>query len=320
MSLGLWGGPTDDELVAQAEAALDEIAALGATDVALVVAWGQRDVRAAEVAPSSVTVSDEVIRAAIDAAHARGLRVLVFPILVLEVVRTGEWRGTLRPRDADAWWSSYERFVLHHARLAADAGAAALSIGSELGSTEAWRDRWFHLISRVEKVFTGELGYSANWDHYEHPSFWKRLDWIGVTGYFELTRDDDATTKALTDAWAAPRDALLAFADGLGKPLVLTEVGYPSVDGGAVRPWDYGRDGDGDLEEQRRAFAALAAAWDGTALAGVYVWEWGHAQYTPKDKPAAKVLRCWWAATRRSSPSATSGSPARSARPTPTTR
>ncbi|MBP6844077.1 MAG: hypothetical protein KA201_10065, partial [Kofleriaceae bacterium] len=58
-----------------------------------------------------------------------------------------------------------------------------------------------------------------------------------------------------------------------------------------------------DLEEQRRAFAALAAAWAGEpALAGLFVWEWSGAGgaddggYTPRGKPAACELRAWFAA------------------------
>jgi hypothetical protein len=302
ISLGLWpsSGVDDAARIADAEARLDEIAALGATDVALVVAWRQHDVASSSIAAGPGTASDDVVRAAIRAARARGLRVLVFPIVELEVVAPGAWRGTLAPRDRGAWWSSYEGFVLHYAQLAADEGAEALSIGSELGSTETWRDRWFHLASRVARVFHGELTYSANWDHFTHVSFAARLDWIGVTGYFELTKDAHADEDALADAWKAPRDQLLAWAKEAGKPLVITEIGWPSVDGGVVHPWDYTADGAVDLEEQRRAFRAFARAWGDGALGGAYVWEWsgpGGAQdrgYTPRDKPAECVLASWY--------------------------
>ncbi len=276
---------------------------LGATDVALVVAWGQRDVHADRVARGPVTVGDEVLIAALEHAAAAGLRVTVFPILILDKTGPGQWRGTLAPRDRDRWWTSYETFIVAYAELAAAHGAAALVIGSELGSTETWRDRWFHLISRVERVFDGDLIYSANWDHFTHVSFAARLDVLGVTGYFELTRDHDASVAELTRAWAAPRGRLLAAAAERGVPLWLTEVGYPSMDGGAARPWDYTRDAGVDLDEQRRAFAALAAAWgDQPGLAGLFVWEWApeggprDRGYTPRGKPAEAELRAWYGA------------------------
>lgn len=292
----MWADTTADI----ARARIDEIAALGATDVAIVVAWGQRDVHSVRVARGAVTVADDVLAAALDHAAARGLRVTLFPILVLERTAPGQWRGTLAPRDVDAWWTSYEAFIVAHARLAAAHGTAALVIGSELGSTEGWRDRWYHLISRVEKLYDGALLYSANWDHFEHVSFAARLDALGVTGYFELTRDRDASVDALAAAWAKPRAALLAAAKRRGLPLWLTEVGYPSVDGGATAPWDYTRDAPVDVEEQRRAFAALARAWGGQPLEGLFVWEWSGAGgprdrgYTPRDKPAECVLRAWF--------------------------
>lgn len=125
---------------------------------------------------------------------------------------------------------------------------------------------------------------------------------MGVTGYFELAKTADASAADLAAAWQAPRAKLLAAARGRGLPLWLTEVGYPSRDGAAQRPWDYTRDAPIDLEEQRRAFAALAAAWSADDLDGLFVWEWGGSEggpkdggYTPRGKPAACVLEAWFA-------------------------
>ncbi len=295
MSIGLWDS-------SDPSARLGEVAELGATDVALVFAWRQKDVHDTALAPGPGTASDDEIRAAIEAAHARGLRVLLFPIVELDEVGPGAWRGTLAPSDVDAWWSSYETFIAHAAQVAADERVEALSIGSELGSTEGWRDRWCHLASRVQKIFGGELTYSANWDHFDRVSFAERLDFLGVTGYFELAKDDDASEDALAKAWKDPRARLEAWAAKTKKPLVITEIGWPSVDGGAVHPWDYTASGDVDLEEQRRAYRAFARAWGRSSLAGVFFWEWSGAGgahdrgYTPRDKPAECVLASWFGA------------------------
>jgi hypothetical protein len=298
MALGLWGdGRTD---VGRFDRAIDEIAALGATHVALVTTWSQRDVRDVRVAPGVRTVDDATVRHAMAHARQAGLDVLLFPILTLDQVAPGEWRGTLAPRDVDAWWQSYERFILHHAAMAAEGGAESLLVGSELGTTEAWRDRWYHLIGRVERVFAGRLVYSANWDHYRQVSFWSRVDVVGVTGYFELARGRDPGEDELGRGWAAVQGELTAFAAAQGKPLWLTEVGYASMDGAAARPWDYSMDAAVDVEEQRRCYAAFVAAWSGVdALRGVFFWIWdgpGGARdrgYTPRGKPAEAVLRQW---------------------------
>jgi hypothetical protein len=282
--------------------AIREIDALGATHVALAVFWRQRDTRSVELAPhDGITVPDERLRAAIRRAHAAGLKVFLLPIVDVEKRAPGDWRGTLRPASVDAWWMAYERFILHYAAIAGEEGVALFAVGSELASTEHWRDRWYHLISGVERRYRGELTYSANWDHHEPVSFWERLDVLGVTGYTELTRDRDATEAELAAAWRRARDALVAFAAKHGKPLILTEVGYTSQDGAAVRPWDYTVRARVDLEEQRRCWAAFIAAWrDVPALRGVFVWEWSgaggakDAGYTVRGKPAEALLRRWF--------------------------
>ncbi len=296
VALGLWGQAEPHHV-----AMLREIAALGADHVSLVVAWRQPDVRANALAPGGF--SDDGLRAVIRAAHREKLRVLLFPIVDVARRADKEWRGTLAPADVGAWWQSYEAFILHYAAIAAEERVELFSVGSELCSTESWRDRWYHLISKVERVYAGPLVYSANWDHYEAVSFWERVTYLGVTGYFELAREARAPEAALAATWQAARRRLTAFAAKVGKPLLLTEVGYPSQEGSATRPWDYTTRAPVDLEEQRRAYAAFASTWRGDAgLAGVVFWDWqlpGGAEdgsYTPRGKPAEQILRRFFAA------------------------
>jgi hypothetical protein len=297
LSLGLFG----DQDAATDDVALAEIADLGATWVALVVTWSQSDVHAVELARGPRSAPDRRLRAAIRRARARGLAVMVFPIIELDRVRRGEWRGTLAPDDVDTWWHAYERFILHYAELAEAEGAAALVVGSELGSTETWRDRWYHLLSKVESRYRGERVYSANWDHYRQVSFAERLDHLGISAYPTLSDDADASTAELTRAWRKTRRELDTFATAAGVSLWLTEVGYPSRDGAASQPWNYQRRAAVDLDEQRRCYQAMVTAWDGDAtLAGLFVWNWSgkggerDGDYTPRGKPAEAVLRAWF--------------------------
>lgn len=232
----------------------------------------------------------------------------MFPIVWVEERAEGAWRGTLRPRSVDRWWSAYERFIDHYAAIAAANQASWLSVGSELGTTELWQQRWYHLIGRVRRRFGGKLIYSANWDHFRHVSFWRRLDAFGVNGYTSLSRDRDASEAVMVKRWRAIAADLRAEAAKRSMPLVMTEVGYLSRDGAAVDPWDYGRSARVDLEEQRRAYAAFARAWiRGGGLAGVFFWTWdsetgggpSDTSYTPRGKPAAAVVRRFFAAAER---------------------
>jgi hypothetical protein len=287
-----------------ADGMLDDIAATGANAVSIPVLWKQADVHSDAVARADgdVTISDAVLIDAIRGARRRGLSVMLFPIVDVAKKRAGQWRGTIAPRDPKKWWASYETFILHYARIAADEEVAVFSVGSELGSTESWRDRWIHLVAAVEKIYGGELVYSANWDHYQHVSFFERVDLVGISAYPELTRDDDASEKDLARAWSAERKKLVAFAEKIDRPLLITEVGWPSRDGGAVRPWDYTTGGAVDVEEQRRCYAAFIRAWkDEESLAGVFFWIWSgeggpkDRGYTPRGKPAERELRTFYA-------------------------
>jgi hypothetical protein len=90
----------------------------------------------------------------------------------------------------------------------------------------------------------------------------------------------------------------------LGKPLYLTEVGYPSRSGAAVHPWDYGRRDEPDAEAQARCFRAFTSAWrDVPELAGVTIWIWEHGKagagddsYAIAGKPAAGVIEAFFRA------------------------
>lgn len=282
---------------------LEEVAATGATHISVAWVWWQEDVRALVIEPRpGWSATPEQIVRTLRAARALGLHVTAFPILRLAKVGPKEWRGVIRPDDEDRWWESYRSFTLEAARLAVAGGAQRLSIGSELLSREAQRPRWIGLIERVRLAAPPlELMYSANWDHFQPVSFWDAVDIIGVTAYFELTKDLEADEASLAAAWAPARAQLLEHARRVGKPLVISEVGYPSLDGGAAWPWDETRKAPVDLEEQRRAYAAFVTAWSQTPeLRGVYFWNWFgfggplDTNYTPRGKPAAEVLRAWY--------------------------
>jgi hypothetical protein len=282
VALGLYPGSTEP----QVRQWIDEIWDVGANSVSLVVSWEQRDVRSNVIVPGRSWVDDELVLAAIRHARARGLKVVLFPLLVVEKLGPGEWRGTVRPTDPDRWWRAYEGFIGHYASLASKGGAEALVIGSELGSTEGWRERWYHLAGLVEDRFKGTMIYSANWDHYTHVSFTARIHVLGISAYYPVA-----------DLPRARAD-LIRFARGRRIDLWLTEVGYPSRAGAGARPWDYTTGAARDDGEQRRCYQTMVKTWANTpGLQGVFIWNWypdGDRGYTPRGKPAEQVLRAWY--------------------------
>ena len=282
---------------------VDSAAVTGARNFSVVVSWAQADVRASKIAPHpKETQDDEVIRRVIRRARGRGMAVTVFPILWVERRGIGEWRGKLAPSDPEAWWRSYDAFILHYARLAAAERARVLCVGSELGAMEGERERWAALIGEVRAVFPGALLYSANWDHFEGPAFWDLVDLAGVTAYHQLTNRLNPTVDELVAAWAPIRQRLVRWQQGHGRPMVFTELGYPSVDGAARTPWDYTGRRPVNLAAQLHAYEAFERAWANTPeLAGVYFWNWWgmggprDRWYTPRGKPAEAVILRWFA-------------------------
>lgn len=301
-----------------------ELRARGATDVLVVVQLSQHDRFASDLAlvPGHAP-SASALRRTIRQARAAGLRVALMPIVHLRVREPHEWRGTLAPADGvDTWFARYADVVLPLAELARREGVARFVVGSELSSLEPFEARWRALIDDVRARFDGPLLYSTNWDRLEPQSdepavvaFWDALDEVGLTAYFPLSdRDETPSEEAIARAWVAPKRTIAAFAGRVGRPVVFTEVGYPSRVGAARAPWDDGPRGDGprgdgppgdgprvDLEQQRRLVAGFCDVFASTGeVRGFYAWNWfgvGGARdpgFTLRGKPAATELeRCF---------------------------
>jgi hypothetical protein len=281
---------------------LAEIVALGATHVALVVPLYQTDGAADDLhLETRLSPTLALVAETIRAARRDGLEVMLFPIVRLSAPRPGEWRGTLAPRDPNAWFAHYGERLGELAALAEATGATRLVVGSELSSLDgaATLPRWRALVERVRGLYSGRLVYSANWDHYRDARLFDLVDEEGVTGYFNLREPsapaDDATLEA---GWRRVRRELEAWRATRTGGFVFTELGYRSRAGTSATPWDEGARGAPDVDEQRRAFAAFRRAWTGSPLLdGVYVWNWygwggaGTTGYTPRGKPAELDVR-----------------------------
>jgi hypothetical protein len=284
---------------------IDEIAALGATHVALVVPLYQEHAASTEIQlHTRLSPTLEATADAIRLARRAGLEVTVFPIVRLSHPRgPGEWRGTLAPADRDAWFASYGRILGELGTLAALTGASRLVVGSELSSLDRDLPRWRPLVTRIRAVFGETLVYSANWDHYQEARLFELVDEQGVVAYFDLrAAHAPSDVASLTARWRRLRLEIESHFAGSGKPFVFTEVGYRSRRGCTAAPWDESGGGTADPEEQSRAFEAFRQAWSTPGLArsplgGLYVWNWyGHGGpdttgYTPRGKPALAVIR-----------------------------
>lgn len=289
---------------------LKAMRALGITHTLLVFSWYQYDIKTNDLRPlpydgknDIYSISDNKLREVIKQAESVGIQVTLFPIIRLEVRNGNDWRGLIQPSDFNAWWGSYRKFILHYARIAQEGNVASYAVGSELLSREKDTPQWRSLIADVRKIYKGKLTYSSNWDHYEFPEFWNDLDFIGITAYHEISKTKNPTLKELKQSWRKIKKDLVGWKrkNYPTKPLVFTEIGYPSVDGGSMFPWNYFLEGPPDVREQGLAYQSFIDTWRNSPdLAGVYFWVWwGEGgkkdnSYTPRNKPAGKLMERWY--------------------------
>ncbi|MBT7858983.1 MAG: hypothetical protein HN712_01675 [Gemmatimonadetes bacterium] len=255
---------------------------------------------------------DEHLANGIREARALGFKVMLKPHIWLREQSGDDWRGTIgfsTEQEWNDWFASYERFILHYARIAAETETEIFCIGVELSRTVSERpDDWRRLIAQIRAVYPGPLTYAANWwGDYDVVEFWDELDYIGVNAFFPISDEASPTDLAsLTNGARAVADQIEKVHERTGKPVLLTEIGYRSVRGSTVRPWEWPRRDDRaiDLHLQERAYqAVLKAFWPRDWFYGLYWWKWhsdmsrGGARnngFSPRGKPAEDVISDWY--------------------------
>jgi hypothetical protein len=284
-----------------------EIKALGASHVAVVVSNYMQTNEHNEIFDlAGFTAPLCTVEKTIRQVQKSGMEVFLFPILRVQDKSNGGWRGTLAPTDLDAFFENYTRYILKYARLAEKTHVALMSIGSELSTMDVYTEHWRDIIRAVRDAYHGPITYSANWDHYDKVLFFDDLDYLGVTGYFQLADaaepvDVNPSVESLTHSWREIYFKLMRWQHRFNKPLIFTEVGYLSQKGAAARPWAEGANEKVDLEIQRRCYEAFIRVWDNEdRVMGVYFWNWfdwegeNDREYTPREKPAADEVKNWF--------------------------
>ncbi|MFO7897767.1 MAG: SdrD B-like domain-containing protein [Planctomycetota bacterium] len=291
MSLPLWEEPIDRAMMRDAIA---DLAALGATRVAVNVFWFQDDLAAEVIEPRSDkwTAEDSTVEAAIDHIHAQGMDVMLKPDV--DVV-TGGWRGEID--GTDTWFTNpdgYQAFINHFADMAQAKGVELFCVGTELIETTDNVAKWRDTIAGVRARYDGKLVYAANW-HQDRAidadiAWWDELDYVGIDAYYPLTSKNDPTVAELKAAWGAHVGHIESWYGGLSAaergPLLFTEIGYRSWDGANKSPTNMtAKDGTNvDQVEQADCYSAVfEELWREEGwLRGAYWWNW-------EVDPAAEV-------------------------------
>ena len=127
----------------------------------------------------------------------------------------------------------------------------------------------------LRAAFSGELSYAASWDEAHLVPFWPELDLVGIDFYYPVARRPDAGRVEILAGWQPWLARLERLHRQTGRPIVIAEIGYRSVDGAALHPYAFGNDATIDLREQADLYwAAIEATGGESWIAGIYFWNW----------------------------------------------
>ena len=239
------------------------------------------------------------IEAAILRAKSLDMRVTVNPFV--EMQNFAFWRGQYNPtpgsNESTTFWSDYHQYILDVATLAETHDVDALTIGTELKAlvrNSGNNAEWVQLIDAVDSVYSGKIGYAANWDNFKHgnltSTIWEHpaVDFIGIDAYFRIVTNAQADASGpypdanflnlLTQEWSSQLDDdIVPFSQarkgGNGMELVFTEYGVAPFNRGVTQQ----PTATVDQDEQRMAFEGLLRALDGRVddVGALHIWQWG---------------------------------------------
>ncbi len=241
----------------------------------------------------------------IDIAHSHHFTAMVKP----HVWMHDDWIGTYQLGSEEEWkdWEeSYSKYILAYAKMAQEHHAEVFCIGTELKYAATSRSAYFRiLITKVRKVFFGKLTYAANWDSYQDITFWDDLDYIGINAYFPLSQRDSPNLKELELAWKPIVENLNAFHSKFGKPILITEIGYRSVNKGAGKQWALDHESRNDSLQAVAYKAFFNTVYSKEWIVGAFLWKWEFVlkhrksetrstSYSPQGKPAEDVISAYF--------------------------
>jgi hypothetical protein len=310
-ALSEWNGQFSS---ASADQAYQTIAALGSNSIELTARiWTETGTSDTVMADPAKTESDASLLASFQAAEADGLSVVFKPNLS---PLDGTPTSSMAPSDVAAFFASYKAEIVHLATIAQEGGVTTFAIGNEMSSLSGaqYLPYWTDIIDAVRQVYHGQLTYSAATDEASRVSFWSELDVIGVNTYPPLTTNEHPTVQQMVQAWnevpsnpywaaafehQSPVDFLHSLSEQYGKQVLMTEVGYRSMDGTAIEPGSWIASGTPDPNAQADAFKAFFQVWTnegGSWLQGAEIWQWDLSNqysstgYSPMGKPAEALI------------------------------
>jgi hypothetical protein len=272
--------PADsDEVVRQkARRVLDHVVGLDANAVSISFPFFADAIDAGAVRSDARTPDPRRLAIVLDEARRLGLRTTVRPLLDeanLIEQDNRNWRGELDPADRTAWFASYQRFLTPYLEMAQTHEVDTVVVAAELNAIQA-DPRWRPLLDYARTLYTGEIGYAANWDAYKQAVAGVPADAVGIDAYPQLAIPPTASVEEMAAGWrrwldqtappaagAPDRPALLFYEVGAAaEAQTLDNPAVPDRPGAAL-----------DQGVQSRWLAAACRVARDRPLGGLYLWK-----------------------------------------------
>ena len=241
-------------------------------------------------------------------AHALGYHVFFIPLMGVNVA--GGWAGIIQletQQQQQAWFTNYWNTLKPYAIVAQENGVEQMSIGTELTWLEqnAPASYWETLIAQVHNVFHGILTYDMNWPSlYLPPVSWLKnpdLTMIGVSEYISLIDTSEwIAPSAMPGLWKSKVGAFIdAFSKQIGKPVLISEIGYRNTSDTLYDPWDAQSSAPVNSAAQAAAYdATLKDVFADLHIAGIFFWAWAEvARLDIQGQAAVQVVHKWYTMT-----------------------
>ena len=232
------------------------------------------------------TPTEEDIRNFVGAAHAKGVKVCLKPMINS---RDNVWRAYISFPDTtmdevntywSTWFESYKNFILNYARIAQQCGVEMLCIGCEMIGTEKRKYDWEYIIKEVRRVYAGKIVYNTNHGHEDDQEWFELCDYLGTSAYYPVGAEYldgpvDNSYESLIKRWWDVRYRLDAIAKDRNKQFIFMEVGCRSVDEASAHPWDFNENLAVNEDEQLNFYKSCMEVFkDDPYFAGVFWWDW----------------------------------------------
>ena len=268
-----WHDVSDPALVkANADRLFDYAVGLGANSVGIsfpIFTDGAKPTKVYTKDP--VTPSPDSLQTVIGEAKARGLRIMLRPVIDETNIKdnAGSWRGSIKPRSMTSWFTSYQSALMPYLKAAQTAHADSFVVASELDSLVGQAAQWRTLLAASAAAFNGRLAYADNWGKWATGRPGVAGADPGLDAYPQLHLADTATVPEISAAWTAwlqKRPAGLA-------DTVVQEVGIAATPGAYKEPALWAAPGQ-TLAPQIQAnwFAGACDAVRRLHMSGIYFW------------------------------------------------